>query len=55
MSAVESPDWFVWAIGQQAAVHDLEVAGCRIRMRTWGEPGRPGLVFAHGGAAHRNA
>jgi len=28
------------------------VAGCPIHYLKWGEPGRPGLVLVHGGAAH---
>jgi pimeloyl-ACP methyl ester carboxylesterase len=46
------PEWFTWALGQAPEHHDVEVAGARIHYRTWGEPGRPGLIMLHGGSAH---
>lgn len=32
--------------------HDAELAGARIHWLSWGTPGRPLLMFVHGGAAH---
>jgi pimeloyl-ACP methyl ester carboxylesterase len=47
-----APRWFRDAIAVRAEDHELTVEGCRIHYLCWGEPGRPGLVFVHGGAAH---
>ena len=30
----------------------VELAGVELNMLEWGEPGKPGLLFIHGGAAH---
>ena len=30
----------------------VEFDGCRVHYLSWGEPGRRGLVFVHGGGAH---
>lgn len=30
----------------------MTVGGCPIRYRAWGQPGAPGLLLVHGGAAH---
>jgi pimeloyl-ACP methyl ester carboxylesterase len=49
---VPEPEWFAQAVGHEPRRHDLHVDGCRIRLREWGEPDRPGLVLVHGGAAH---
>ena len=48
----ETPDWFRDALAVPAESHTIEVDGATIAFRTWGEPGRPGLVFVHGGGAH---
>ncbi|WP_375486408.1 alpha/beta fold hydrolase [uncultured Jatrophihabitans sp.] len=50
--AEASPDWFLRAVGQAPELRDVEIDGCRVRLRTWGEPGQPGIVLVHGGAAH---
>ena len=47
-----APEWFDRAIADDPTEHDIEVAGTRIRYLSWGEQGKPGLVFVHGGAAH---
>lgn len=47
-----APRWFRDAIAVRAEDHELAVEGCRIHYLCWGERGRPGLVFVHGGAAH---
>jgi pimeloyl-ACP methyl ester carboxylesterase len=46
------PDWFVRAIATPYAEHTIEVDGCTVRYLQWGDPGNPGLVLVHGGAAH---
>jgi pimeloyl-ACP methyl ester carboxylesterase len=47
-----APRWFREAIAVRPVDCELEVEGCRIHYLRWGEAGRPGLVFIHGGAAH---
>jgi pimeloyl-ACP methyl ester carboxylesterase len=46
------PRWFREAIAVRAEDCQLVVEGCPVHYLRWGEPGRPGLVFVHGGAAH---
>ena len=48
----DAPAWFARAV---SAPHDdamVEVDGCRVHYLGWGERGRRGLVFVHGGGAH---
>ena len=47
-----APAWFVRAIETPCRDHRILVAGTNIHYLDWGERGRPGLVFVHGGAAH---
>ena len=47
-----APDWFRRAIAVPSGDRTVEVDGCRVHYLVWGEPGRPGLVFVHGGGAH---
>ena len=48
-----APEWFTWALAQEPGeVGTVEVAGCDIAFRRWGDPGRPGLLLVHGGGAH---
>ncbi|MFW3168677.1 alpha/beta fold hydrolase [Geodermatophilus sp. CPCC 206100] len=47
-----APGWFPRALATEPEHRDVEVDGARIHYRVWGEPGRPGLVLVHGGAAH---
>jgi pimeloyl-ACP methyl ester carboxylesterase len=49
-----APAWFDWALAQPAEEASVEVAGATVRYSAWGEVGRRGLVFVHGGRAHRN-
>ena len=51
-SADDIPNWFSDAIAQVPVDRNIEVEGNNIHYLFWGEPGRPGLVFVHGGAAH---
>jgi pimeloyl-ACP methyl ester carboxylesterase len=47
-----APDWFTNALAHQPERSFIPVAGARIETLTWGERGRPGLLFLHGNAAH---
>jgi len=46
------PEWFAHAIGTSSEDRFIEVEGSRIHYLRWGQPGRPGLFFVHGGFAH---
>ncbi|MDH6679307.1 pimeloyl-ACP methyl ester carboxylesterase [Rhodococcus sp. LBL1] len=48
----QTPQWFRDALAAPVETGSVEVDGADIRFRAWGEPGRPGLVLVHGGAAH---
>jgi pimeloyl-ACP methyl ester carboxylesterase len=50
--AADAPQWFLDALAVPADDHTIEVAGCPIHFRTWGDAGKPGLLFVHGGGAH---
>lgn len=47
-----SPEWFKKALVVPMGHGEVEVDGAGIRFLTWGEAGRPGLVFVHGGGAN---
>lgn len=47
-----APAWFTDAVGQEPERGLLTVEGAGIEMLVWGERGRPGLLFLHGGRAH---
>jgi pimeloyl-ACP methyl ester carboxylesterase len=49
-----APDWFTAAIAEPSEEGSVEVRGAKIRFSAWGERGKRGLVFIHGGRAHRN-
>lgn len=48
----EQPDWFKKAIATPYQERTIEVLGCPVHYLRWGDPGSPGLVLVHGGAAH---
>jgi pimeloyl-ACP methyl ester carboxylesterase len=48
----EAPAWFRRALDIPFADEVVDVGGCGIHYLGWGEPGRRGLVFVHGGGAH---
>lgn len=48
----EAPEWFKRAIVTPCAEHTILVEDCPVRYLQWGDPGNPGLVLVHGGAAH---
>jgi pimeloyl-ACP methyl ester carboxylesterase len=50
--APKAPRWFVDAVATPFEDRRVSVQGCDIHYLKWGEPGRPGLVLVHGGAAH---
>src|SRR3954464_5913013 len=50
--AVEAPRWFERALAVPFTDEFVTVAGAEIHFVAWGERGRRGLVFVHGGGAH---
>lgn len=46
------PSWFTDALADEPGSDEVVVAGCPISYRVWGDPGAPGVVAVHGGAAH---
>jgi pimeloyl-ACP methyl ester carboxylesterase len=50
--AEATPGWFRRALAIPCTDLWFEVGGCRLHALAWGEPGRRGLVFVHGGGAH---
>lgn len=44
--------WFAEAIFHEPERSTFEVEGAQIELLTWGERGKPGLLFLHGNAAH---
>lgn len=48
----EAPEWFERAIATPYAEHTITVDGTAVHYLQWGDPGNPGLVLIHGGAAH---
>jgi pimeloyl-ACP methyl ester carboxylesterase len=47
-----APAWFARAVAVPSEDGGVEFDGCRVHYLAWGEPGRRGLVFVHGGGAH---
>jgi pimeloyl-ACP methyl ester carboxylesterase len=47
-----TPAWFVGALTDEPQHSDIDVDGCRIHLRAWGNSALPPLIFVHGGAAH---
>lgn len=47
-----APTWFARALEVPFDDVTVDVAGASIHYLVWGEPGRRGLVFVHGGGAH---
>ncbi len=47
-----APDWFRRALAVPFEQGEVDVEGATVRFLAWGEPGRRGLVFVHGGGAH---
>jgi pimeloyl-ACP methyl ester carboxylesterase len=49
---VAAPAWFSRAIAVPCSDERVAVQGASIHYLAWGQPGRRGLVFVHGGGAH---
>ncbi|HXI85838.1 MAG TPA: alpha/beta hydrolase [Parvularculaceae bacterium] len=49
-----APQWFESAIAEPSEEGAVEVAGAKICYSAWGGKDKRGLVFVHGGRAHRN-
>ncbi len=47
-----APPWFDAAMADAPERTFIEVEGAKVEVLAWGERGRPGLMFLHGGAAH---
>jgi pimeloyl-ACP methyl ester carboxylesterase len=50
--AVVAPAWFSRALSVPFTDEHVNVDGASIHYLAWGEPGRRGLIFVHGGGAH---
>jgi hypothetical protein len=48
----DAPAWFTSALEQTPEHSTIDVDGCPIHVRTWGNPDKPPLAFVHGGGAH---
>lgn len=48
----DAPAWFTSALGHTPEHSTIDVDGCPIHVRTWGNPDKPPLAFVHGGGAH---
>ena len=46
------PDWFTAALATEPERARIDVEGTPVAYRAWGQPGGPGIVLVHGGAAH---
>lgn len=51
-ATAETPTWFQRALAVPRTSNTVTVDGADIHYLAWGERGRPGLVFVHGGAAN---
>nr|WP_296780516.1 alpha/beta hydrolase [Rhodococcus sp. (in: high G+C Gram-positive bacteria)] len=49
---MDTPQWFSDALSAVPAERDIEVLGASIHIKSWGDPGLPGIVLVHGGGAH---
>ena len=47
-----APAWFERAVAVEPERSFVDVEGAKVETLAWGERGKPGLVFLHGGAAH---
>jgi pimeloyl-ACP methyl ester carboxylesterase len=48
----DAPPWFVRALAVEHDDHWVDVDGAAIHALCWGDRGRRGLIFVHGGGAH---
>jgi pimeloyl-ACP methyl ester carboxylesterase len=49
---MDAPAWFQKALSVASEDRSVPVEGCAVHYLRWGEEGRAGVVFVHGGAAH---
>jgi pimeloyl-ACP methyl ester carboxylesterase len=49
---VDVPEWFRAAVADKPEHSAIDVRGCPIHLRLWGDADKPPLVFVHGGGAH---
>lgn len=47
-----APAWFDAAVAHEPERSRIDVEGAEIELLTWGEVGKPGLLFLHGNGAH---
>jgi pimeloyl-ACP methyl ester carboxylesterase len=47
-----TPTWFTENLNHQPSEHFVDVRGAKIHYLNWLNPGKPGLLFIHGHAAH---
>lgn len=47
-----APNWFARAVARAPERSTFEVDGVALELLTWGEVGKPGLLFLHGNGAH---
>lgn len=47
-----APAWFTAAVADEPERSRIPVEGAEIELLTWGEVGKPGLLFLHGNGAH---
>jgi pimeloyl-ACP methyl ester carboxylesterase len=50
--APPAPQWFREAIAREPERTFVESLGSRLEVLTWGDVGKPGLLFVHGNSAH---
>ena len=48
----DAPEWYRKSLEVPRSDETIEVDGCPIHYLAWGERGRRGLLFVHGGGAH---
>jgi len=48
----DAPEWYRAALDVPRSDETVEVEGCPVHYLAWGERGRRGLLFVHGGGAH---
>lgn len=51
-AAPVAPPWFTTALAVPSTEEQIDIDGCAVHYLAWGERGRRGLVFVHGGGAH---
>jgi pimeloyl-ACP methyl ester carboxylesterase len=52
LTTITAPPWFTRALADEATTTVVDVDDVPVSCRSWGAPGRPGIVLVHGGAAH---